>query len=659
MSTRLTSCRNKGTMANYDDTRFAQRLECALCFELLQEAKQLICTHTFCQHCLAHLFQFQSGTNTLSCPVCREITDLEDGDVSLLNNFPLKSMIGDLASVTKSCTNCEPTSKSPASWYCQDCVDYLCTTCLEAHKQLRKLANHEVVSIDQIKGRQSKVKCFCLMHPQLEIELVCTSCNVSICFRCEVLYHQGPEHKVDEISEFRKRIQIQIDSLLKEAKEKMASIGRYIGHVDDQDRKVRIGIGNSVGKITNAYEDSLQQLTKRRDELIGECQKREEKLRSELQEIRKQYDEMFKSIKSASELIANGTKWVRVGQNLDVHSSMCSQLEKILDEPCGDVSDLTTISSQAEYFDFNRCLVERGLYRDDIQNKNKASRDINKGHVTVSKEKVEWKLQTVKRFPLRRWVRSMYSTSEGLVVTYFDNKGTDLITENGTTKTTILDGVGHSYLLPLSDGRYAIQSHNRDIMLYTPQKDRYTTYFSLRKENPPHSLKCVDQYNNIYDAVHVNTEGKTYEIDVFTSEGGAPIRTIPCHGYDLHDSSERSTGGNIPVHHMNHSKMLVIKDNDYLIVIDDETGRLVHEVTKCDYSLSGFTVRSDDSILIGWTKDSRLTIDLYSPQLEFVSSVLTNFQSSDERMCLAEFSTGEIAFAAGARVYVSPKTYVK
>ena len=265
------------------DTILAQRLECALCFELLQEPKQLICTHTFCQHCLAQLFQFQSGTNTLSCPVCRKITELEDGDVSRLKtNFPLKSMIGDLASVTKSCTNCEPSSKSPASWYCQDCVDYLCNSCLEAHRKLRKLANHEVVSIDQIKGRKSKGKCFCLKHPQEEIELVCTSCKVSICFRCRVLHHHGPEHKVDEISEFRERIKVQIESLMKRAEEKMESIGRYIKHVDDQDRKVKIGIGDIVGKVTNAYEDSLQQLTKRRDELIGECQKREEELRSQL-----------------------------------------------------------------------------------------------------------------------------------------------------------------------------------------------------------------------------------------------------------------------------------------------------------------------------------------------------------------------------------------
>ena len=95
--------------------------------------------------------------------------------------------------------------------------------------------------------------------------------------------------------------------------------------------------------------------------------------------LEKSNDEMFKSIKSASELIANGTKGIRVGQNLDVHSTMCSQLEKVLDEPCRDISDLTKISGQAEDFDFKRCLVERGLYLGDIRNKNKPSRDINKG----------------------------------------------------------------------------------------------------------------------------------------------------------------------------------------------------------------------------------------------------------------------------------------
>ena len=68
-----------------------------------------------------------------------------------------------------------------------------------------------------------------------------------------------------------------------------------------------------------------------------------------------------------------------------------------------------------------------------------------------------------------------------------------------------------------------------------------------------------------------------------------------------------------------------------------------------------FAVLQDDSILIAWWEDGLLNLDLYTPQLKYVRTVLSEFRVQGESVCLAEFSTGEIAFTDEKNVYVFRK----
>ena len=258
-----------------EDAIIAQRLECSLCFDLMKEPKLLSCTHTFCKDCLVQLYQCQRRGDQICCPVCRQTTRLQHGDVSRLQtNVPIKAMIGDVKSAKRTCTVhacCDPDVKSIATAYCQMCLEYMCDSCLEAHG---KNKDHEVISMDDINKGKVKVKRFCHDHPQEEKLWVCTTCNCLICFRCRMLDHNDANHKLEKVTDFQKRMKDQIESLKKKAEEKVKSFERHMKITKEQDAKIESKIDDIIVDINRAYQDSIQQLTKRRNELIVETLRR-------------------------------------------------------------------------------------------------------------------------------------------------------------------------------------------------------------------------------------------------------------------------------------------------------------------------------------------------------------------------------------------------
>ena len=181
-------------------------------------------------------------------------------------------MIEDVKSAKRTCTVhafCDPEAKSIATAYCQMCVEYMCDSCLEAHGKYRKNKDHEVISMDVINKGKVKVKRFCHDHPQEEKLWVCTTCNCLICFRCRMLDHNEANHKLEKVTDFQKQMKDHIDSLKKKAGEKVKSFDRHMNMTKEQDAKIELKIDEIIADINKAYDDSIQQLKKKRNALIG------------------------------------------------------------------------------------------------------------------------------------------------------------------------------------------------------------------------------------------------------------------------------------------------------------------------------------------------------------------------------------------------------
>ena len=603
-----------------EDAIVAQRLECSLCFELMQEPKLLSCTHTFCKDCLAKLYQCQRKTDQISCPMCRQTTKLQNGDVSRLQtNVPIKAMIGDVQSAKRNCTVCEPEAKSIATAYCQTCVEYMCNSCLEPHNKFRKNKDHEVCSVDDINKGKVQVKRFCRDHPQEEKLWVCTTCNCLICFRCRVLQHSDSNHKLETVTDFQKCMKDQIESLKKKAGVKVKSFERHMKMTKEQDAKIELKIDRIIADIDKAYNDSIQQLTKRRNTLKEQCHELKNKLKMQLSDINTVSKNEMDCITSASDLVSNGMKTILEGETLAVHTALCNELEDMLGRDGPDDSKPTAITKQAEDVEFTR-------YRGE--------KELDLGHV---KRKTMWELEKVYKYPLSEtgpW--DIHPTQDGgTAVGYGRSLGIELFTDDGPQKTVLKES-GIIRFCMMSNGRYVVLDNKKVIKLYTPDWKLLPVKFNSHLCNAYYGL-CVDKYDNIF----VGSDKD--KITVYGPEGGAPIREILCHGYE-------------PKHiqHMHHSKLLVVNDFLHVRVID-ENGQVKCDINKDGYNAC-FTVLQDDSILIGWRKGMNITINLYTQDLTLIRTVLDTFKGNfSTPCCFTELTRGEIVCTDHNNLYVSRK----
>ena len=606
-----------------EDAIIAQRLECSLCFDLMKEPKLLSCAHTFCKDCLVQLYQCQRRGKHISCPVCRQTTRLQNGNVSRLQtNVPIKAMISDVKSAKRSCTVhalCEPEAKSIATAYCQMCVEYMCDFCLEAHGKFQKNKDHEVIGMDDINKGKVKVKRFCHEHPQEEKLWVCTTCNCLICFRCRVIDHNDANHKLEKVTDFQKRMKDQIESLKKKAGERVKSHENHMKMTNEQDAKIDLKINEVITDINKAYDDCIQQLTKRRNALIGQCNEFKKKLKMQLCDFNKVSQNEIDCITSASDLVSNGMKTILEGETLAVHAALCGELKDIMGKDGPDDSKTLAVARQAEDWEFTRYRRERAL---DL------------GHLM---RKTQWELERDITYPLsgdKAW--DIHPTRVGGMYVGYCGGGLEMFTVDGPVKK-ILEDVQVERIATLSDGHYIIRSSqcmNTTLTMYSKDWKREPVKFHTPFSSMFTAGLCVDNHDNVYVGDY-----NDQKIAVFRPEGGAAIKEITSPGLSPWY-----------IRHMHHINLLVVTDISTVRVIDEE-GTVKHGVSKDGY-YARIAVLQDDSILIAWEKGDLLTIDLYTPQLKYIRTVLSKFKIEGINYCLAEFSTGEIAFRDRETLYV-------
>ena len=158
-------------------------LSCPVCVEYFVDPKQLMCGHTFCENCLIKVYRSQA-CQELTCPMCRQVTLVPNGDVSKLpTNISVKGLVEDLKSAIYICTaNCEAIDQSPAMSYCQTCGDFMCQSCLDMHRKWKKNADHDVVSVAKINAGEVRIK-----HKCKKIQQICKIMSVKTAGKTFVL----------------------------------------------------------------------------------------------------------------------------------------------------------------------------------------------------------------------------------------------------------------------------------------------------------------------------------------------------------------------------------------------------------------------------------------------------------------------------------------
>ena len=147
-----------------------KEVTCPLCLDTLQEPKKLPCDHVYCKACLQRLANRSFNAASISCPECRALTQLTNGDV---NNLPTAFRLNRLieafqhvqlvreetysqnaaTAATEEAAKCKVHQNQPLVLYCETCRLLLCRDCILATKDH---SDHHFGFVNEMKEKFQK-----------------------------------------------------------------------------------------------------------------------------------------------------------------------------------------------------------------------------------------------------------------------------------------------------------------------------------------------------------------------------------------------------------------------------------------------------------------------------------------------------------------------
>lgn len=175
-------------------------LSCNICMEDFDSHTRkpciLPCFHTFCSLCLSQL----SKEGKLQCPNCRHVAHVEGQiprDPTRMSLLDFKQAISQEG---PECDGCQEGAQARASHRCQECEEYLCGDCGNAHSKVRLTRNHSLLALTEARKTPAKlvqVSYKCDRHPDKKLELYCSTCQKAVCVICCQTMHRQCQEVVE------------------------------------------------------------------------------------------------------------------------------------------------------------------------------------------------------------------------------------------------------------------------------------------------------------------------------------------------------------------------------------------------------------------------------------------------------------------------------
>lgn len=173
-------------------------------------------------------------------------------------------------------------------WKCKDCLDTFCDNCKKIHGNLSSTQSHSVTRLeydeDERTSSSGKTDTFyCWAHDDVS-ELICITCNVPLCDRCEG-GHIPPEHVINNIHEHWDQLLKKVDKAItsfEKTSSTLANIqsGEFEKDVIDKRNRCQYDIdlrrtnlikafeqkyNNSVTAVNNWFTSIMETLEKLKD----------------------------------------------------------------------------------------------------------------------------------------------------------------------------------------------------------------------------------------------------------------------------------------------------------------------------------------------------------------------------------------------------------
>ncbi|EDV25603.1 uncharacterized protein TRIADDRAFT_23736 [Trichoplax adhaerens] len=225
-----------------------------------------------------------------------------------MTTFPINFVINNLLNVkalqdTKSgsffcCDSCE-TDDSAARYRCDQCLQFLCDFCAEAHRRMSVTRNHNIASIEQLLTRVElsgpvalQRPYFCKRHKGEPFRYYCQECQEHLCREC---IEQHRTHTTSVLEDAATQTKRNIEQALKKARINSKPVVNSLLTV----KSTMKDVNKSVTQVNNVIKKTF-------DRLIELLQLRARELFSEVQTIRsakikllqRQHDEIETSLET-------------------------------------------------------------------------------------------------------------------------------------------------------------------------------------------------------------------------------------------------------------------------------------------------------------------------------------------------------------------------
>uniref|UniRef100_A0A336MJI2 CSON000184 protein n=1 Tax=Culicoides sonorensis TaxID=179676 RepID=A0A336MJI2_CULSO len=288
---------------------------CKICKKTYEMPRVLSCLHIFCEKCLCSLSPFDGSdvfddkTYCIDCPTCKQTTKVGPLGVGSLPPYFIYTNILDISTLDPSllaCTSCK--SKETAISRCNDCANFLCASCDNAHQYMRCFEDHTVVKLEDMRKSPEKVSIhktlYCAVHATETLKYFCHNCQMTICNECLLLEHKGTEHVYEKISQAEKRMKNEVQSLMMEARTKFEYCEQATNDLDSYLQKLQGQHDSARNLIKDTYENFKAILEKCYEDNMKEL----DNLHSE-RELK--IMELFHNVEKSAEQIDNACNFTK------------------------------------------------------------------------------------------------------------------------------------------------------------------------------------------------------------------------------------------------------------------------------------------------------------------------------------------------------------
>ena len=277
-------------MATVKKSVLMEYLQCTLCMEDMQRSCILQCHHSFCVDCLQKYIAQATDPQKLTCPICRKVTTLPEGD---LTNLPpnffmdnLKELItnetdGDedemkvTASADREVVECSlENCQGEAVMYCTNDQEYLCQTCTDEHSVGRFTRKHQTITAAEAKGKvtsSTKSHHPCGRHPNQMLNMYCKTCDEIICHECFDTDHS--DHHITSLRPFVKPCEERLDTLLKRIDKLLKCVDLARQTSQKQVYKAQHHIVSLKTQVTSTFKQIREKLAQQEERLMSDLEK--------------------------------------------------------------------------------------------------------------------------------------------------------------------------------------------------------------------------------------------------------------------------------------------------------------------------------------------------------------------------------------------------